>query len=245
MRFLVDPAAITPGFASVLFLLVLCVALPVAAVRQHRMLASQPVAISRLRIYASGVATHAVLLLLAWLVVLEQRIDLLPPYHLSAVHALVGLAALGVGIVPFLRSRADRIARERTESIAPRTPREFGAFYLLSGTAGIAEELAYRGVLFTLLSAITGSWWVAALLSAVCFGIAHLFQGVRSAGLASLIGLRDHVVVGITGTLWVAIAVHIAHDMIAGTIIGLQGRSKRAATVPPVAPSSEATNAVS
>ena len=244
MRFLVDPGAISPGLASLLFLLVLCVVVPAAAIRQHRMLARESVAISRLRIYASGVVTHAVLLVLSWIVVLEQRINLLPAYRPTGAHALVGLAALAIGLLPFLRRRADRLARERTQLIAPRSAREFGAFYLLSGTAGIAEELAYRGVLFALLSAVTGSWWAATLLAAAFFGVAHLLQGTRSAGLAALMGLRDHIVVGMTGTLWIAIIVHVVHDVIAGTVIGLQARSSTATLAAPSVPS-EAVNAVS
>jgi membrane protease YdiL (CAAX protease family) len=246
MRFLVDPAVISPGLASLLFLLVLCVLVPIGAVRQHRLLAREMVSISRLRIYASGVATHALLLLLSWLVVLEQRIDLLPSYRPTVLHALLGLAALAIGVLPFLKSRGDRLARERTQLIAPRSAREFGAFYLLSTTAGIAEELAYRGVLFVLLSAVTGSWWVAALLASAFFGIAHLFQGTRSAGLAALMGLRDHILVGLTGTLWIAIVVHVAHDIIAGTVIGVQARLSDGATrAVPSVPGSEAANAVS
>ena len=245
MRFLVDPAVLTPGLGSLLFLLLLCVVVPIAAVRQHRMLARETVTISRLRIYASGVTTHAVLLVLSWLVVLEQRIDLLPSYRPTGLHALLGLAALAIGVLPVLRSRTDRVAQERTRLIAPRTAREFAAFYLLSGTAGIAEELAYRGILFALLSALTGSWWIAAVLAAAFFGVAHLFQGVKSAGLAALMGLRDHIVVGITGTLWIAIIVHVVHDVIAGTVIGLQARSSGEPPAVPSVPASEAVNAVS
>ena len=50
------------------------------------------------------------------------------------------------------------------------------------------------------------------------FGIVHLFQGWRSAGLVVLVALRDHIVVGLTGTLFVAIVVHMLHDAIFGTV---------------------------
>lgn len=229
MQFLLDPAGIRLGLAAWIFLLILCVLLPVGAVRQHRLLARGGFDVTRLRIYASGLTTHAGLLFLVWLVMRGETLSLLAPYRPLEWHVVIGAASLALGVVPFLRGVAgDGLAARRTQLIAPRTPREFGMFYALSISAGFAEQLAYRGVLFTLLAALAGSWWLAAAGSAACFGIAHLFQGWRSAGIAGLIGMRDQIVVGLTGTLWVAIVVHILHDAIAGTVLGRRARREEA-----------------
>jgi membrane protease YdiL (CAAX protease family) len=247
MRLLVDPSAISLGPASWLFLAVLCVLLPAGAIRQHRLLYGQTLTIGRTRIYASGLVTHGLLLVLVWLVVREQQLSVFPAYRPTAWHLAVGLLSLAMGVLPFVRSnRDDRVARERTRLIAPRTRTEFGAFYLLAVSAGFTEQLAYRGILFTLLFAIGGSWWTAAVGGAVFFGIAHLFQGWKSAGIASGIGLRDHLVVGLTGTLWIAIVVHILHDAIAGTVIGrrLDGEQQPEVPVMPEPSPPEVTPAI-
>src|SRR5438477_5775481 len=150
MRFLMDPAGVTIGTSGWLFLLVICVGLPLGALRQHRRLKGGILMLDRARIYQSAVATHAMFLILCWVVIRGARLHLFPAYHLTAWHVLIAGVALGAGVLPLLRQfrRSDPVARERLLLIAPRTSREFAAFYLVCVTAGIAEELAYRGVLF-------------------------------------------------------------------------------------------------
>lgn len=236
MPFLLDPAQVRLGPASWLFLLVLCVVLPLAALRQHGAMSRDPRTLPRSRIYLSAITTHAVLLALVWLVAREQRFALLQDYRLGAAHVGIGLAALALGVlplIPLLRHNrvSDPVAHERTTLIAPRTPREFGVFYLLCVAAGFAEELAYRGVLFTVVASLVESWWLAAVVGAALFGVVHLFQGWKSAGIAALMGLRDQIVVALTGTLFIAIAVHMLHDAIAGTVIGIRARREEEATL--------------
>lgn len=234
MQFLVDPSAVRVGPAAWFFLVVVCTILPLAVVRQHRsLLAGALPAPTRDRIYASAIATHLILVLMVWAVVRGERLDLFPPYHVEAFDLVIGLIALAIGLLPILERfrMTDVIARERTRLIAPRNGREYALFYLVSLTAGIAEELTFRGLLFTLLSVIVGGWWLAAVLAAAVFGIVHVFQGWKSAGVAALIGLRDQIVVGLTGTLFIAIAVHTLHDAIAGTVIGIRAGREEAALV--------------
>lgn len=232
MHYLVDPSQVHVGPFAWLFLAVLCVAMPVLVVRQHRGLQSGAMpAPSRHEVYASAIVTHVILLLAVWAVAHSARLDLLPFYELRSRDAVIGLVALASGL-PLLSERfgqPDPIARERTRLIAPRTPGDHALFYSMSLTAGVSEELAYRGALFVLLAALTGGWWLAALLSAVAFGLVHVFQGWRSAGIVTLVGLRDQVVVGLTGTLAIVVIVHVVHNVIAGTILGIRARRERSA----------------
>jgi len=226
MRFLVAPADVRLDAVGWLFLVVMCVLLPLGALRQHQRLAAGIQHPTRTRIYASAIGTHLVFVLMVWAVVRDAELDLFPPYRPTVLHVAIGLLALAVGLLPALeRFRLnDPIAQERVRLIAPRTSTEFGVFYLLSATAGIAEELTYRGLLFTLLGALVRSWVIAALIAAGVFGIVHLFQGWKAAGIAALMGVREQIVVGLTGTLFVAIVVHALHDAIAGTVIGFRAR---------------------
>lgn len=245
MHFLVDPALVHVGVAGWVFLVIVGVILPIGALRQHRRLAAGTHTLTRLNIYVSAIATHAFFVLMVWVIVRGGRLDLFPPYQLSRFHVLIGAVALVAGLLPMLRllRAEDALSRARVRLIAPRTPREFGLFYVVSISAGFAEELTYRGLLFTLLAALTGSWWIAAVVASALFGIVHLFQGWRSAGIAALMGLREHLVVGLTGTLLVAMVVHALHDAITGTIIGRRARREEAQALP--APTPEASVAVS
>ena len=244
MHFLIDPALVHVDVAGWAFLVIVGVILPVGALRPHRRLAPGTVTPTRSNIYASALATHAFFMLMAWVIMRGEKLGLLAPYRPTFPHLLIGAVALLVGLLPMLRRFriGDSVARARVRLIAPRTPREFGLFYLVSLSAGIAEELTYRGLLFTLLAALLGSWWGSALVASALFGIVHLFQGWRSAGIAALMGLREHLVVGLTGTLFVAMVVHALHDAVTGTVIGR--RAGREEAEAPPAPTPEAFVAV-
>lgn len=228
MRPLADPASLAPGILSLLFVATVTVALPLLVMSQERRLTSMQAAgfvLGRGHVYVGAVTTHALLLAGAWLAAREAGIILFPDASVTGRGVLVGLAALGLGLIPLVeRWSPGGDARARTELIAPRTTGETAAFTGVSVSAGIAEEIAYRGVLFLLLAHYLDGWWVPALLAAAAFGVAHLFQGWRAAGLAGLMGLVAQVVVGLTGTLLVAIGVHIVHDVVAGVVIGRRAR---------------------
>lgn len=226
MRYLVEPGWLQPGPFAFLFLVVIGVLLPWGALRQHRRMAAGTLSPGRVQVYTSAIGTHAMFLLIVWAVVWEQGVHFFPRYTPSATHLAIGLVALAIGLVPLFGrfTKQDPVAKERTRLIAPRTAREHGLFYLVCITAGVAEELTYRGVLFTLLARLLGGWWMGALAAALLFGIVHLFQGWQSAGIAALMGLREQLVVGLTGTLFVAIVVHILHDAVAGAVISRRAR---------------------
>jgi membrane protease YdiL (CAAX protease family) len=129
---------------------VLCVLLPVAAIRQYRQAAPQhDVAPSAL--YVSGLVTHAMLLLLVWLVARSETVTIFPAYRLQLWHIGVGALSLALSLVPVLRDQPmDAIDRLRAKQFAPRSTRELALFYILAVSAGFTEEMAYRGVLFVL-----------------------------------------------------------------------------------------------
>ena len=59
----------------------------------------------------------------------------------------------------------------------------------MSVSAGICEEIFYRGLLLTALTALVGLW-PAVLLSSVAFGLGHAYQGpasILSIGLKSVL----------------------------------------------------------
>src|SRR6185436_18860320 len=90
--------------------------------------------------------------------------------------------------------------------------------------AGIGEEITWRGVQTGLLAAATGSYGVATILSALSFGGAHMIQGWRSASVIVVFALGFQALVWLTGSLYVAMAVHVVYDITAGIAYGRLGR---------------------
>lgn len=167
----------------------------------------------------------------AWLAsdrTLEQ-LGLSPGEGWRAVAAW-GLAITGAGWLLFdaLRSLSTPERRktlvEQMEKAAGlgyfdlRTPREAAVFQGLAVTAGITEEIIFRGfVLLTL--ALVLPFWAAAFGSAVIFVLFHAYQGV--AGMVRIIPITVILtgLVALGGTLWPAILVHIVVDMVGGIVL--------------------------
>lgn len=228
MRPLVDPSLLTVGPLSLAFLVVAGLLLPAAAIAQQRTLDTghPDVVVTRARIYASAFLTHVGLVAGAVIAAREMGADLFPAYRFAPWHAALAVAVLGVGLVPLLRAfdARDPRLRARAALIAPRTPRERAQFAGVAVAAGVAEEIAYRGVLPLVLARLLGGWWLPAIASAAAFGAAHAFQGRRGALLATAIGLIAQALVGLTGTLLLAMLVHAVHDIIAGLVISRRAR---------------------
>src|SRR5580658_7966188 len=65
-----------------------------------------------------------------------------------------------------------------TQKLAPVTGWEMVLFLILSVSAGICEELVFRGYLQQQFARMGGSVWAGVVLSALVFGGAHGYEGV-------------------------------------------------------------------
>jgi membrane protease YdiL (CAAX protease family) len=96
---------------------------------------------------------------------------------------------------------------------------------LLAVTAGLCEEFLYRGFAIWYFTSLFGT--VAGFALAVgLFGVAHLYLGRIHAVRAGVVGALFGILVIGTGSLWPAIVLHVAMDLIGGE---LGGRAFRAA----------------
>lgn len=93
----------------------------------------------------------------------------------------------------------------------PSGPSEIVAFCAMAISAGICEELLYRGWLLHLVGAASGSVWVGLVLSSVAFGLGHAYQGPQGMLATGFVGL----VLGLV-FLWVGslVPVQILHAAI-------------------------------
>ncbi len=161
---------------------------------------------------------------------------LLPPRGWRLAVGILGVLAVAAlwssQARKLARLNAERRAALRARSahllpLAPHTPREYGWWLCVSITAGICEELLYRGFLVWALQPWVGLW-LAAVLSVVVFGAAHGYQGkdvVRPAVVGALLqGLAL-----LTASILPGIVVHAMLD-VATSGYGLVREPARAAS---------------
>jgi len=100
--------------------------------------------------------------------------------------AIVGAATLGalqwlnlrrMGRLQASPTKAHEFMRTLAEHILPQSAVELLPYLALALTAGLCEEFLYRGFAMDALSRAGLPAWTAVLLSAVLFGLAHLYQG--------------------------------------------------------------------
>lgn len=141
--------------------------------------------------------------------------------QLTAVALFTLIVAYSIGLLrKVLRSSetADQIIQAtRDFSFAmPHTRRDLRWFYGLSITAGVTEELLYRGFLLAYLAAFFPVW-LAVLLSAVVFGAAHAYQGPKGVLQVTFLGAAFAIMYVASGSLLLPIIAHIAVDVLNGT----------------------------
>ena len=141
----------------------------------------------------------------------------------------IGLAVSGIlsGFLlyqPFALSRAtsEQIAQLRTTlaSLAfmlPHTRGELRWFHVVSITAGICEELLFRGFLVWVLKPFLGIPG-ALIAGVVLFGLGHAYQGWGGVLKTGIAGLVFAALVFATGWLIPAIMLHAANDLQAGML---------------------------
>lgn len=203
------------------FLLLVGVLLPYLAVKSARRMGDRPLPISRERLFAQVIATHAVLFALAYVAARQNHIALwtLPRTPLLSWGTAAGLMVAAVATLKLRWKSRSAASKERLYGLVPHDGRERVLYTGVCVSAGFAEEIVYRGVFTGLVALITGNLVIAAILSAIAFGFAHSIQGVRAMIATALIGLSMQMLVAIAGSLIPAMVVHAAYDFVAGILV--------------------------
>lgn len=102
-------------------------------------------------------------------------------------------------------------------ALVPETTAERRTFWLLSITAGVCEEIIYRGFVMWLVARWTGLI-AAVLISSLVFGFGHIYLGVAQVPRTAIIGFVLAIVVIASGSLLPAILIHAAMDLNSGEI---------------------------
>ncbi len=102
-------------------------------------------------------------------------------------------------------------------AMLPRSPLEFVVWFVVSLSAGICEELIFRGYLLQQLTAWTRMPIASIFLAALLFGSVHLYEGLGAIlPLAALAVVYGFVVRHFKGDLRAVIVAHTLQDFLVG-----------------------------
>ena len=108
----------------------------------------------------------------------------------------------------------DGLAKDSISSnFLPQTDAERRIFNLMGISAGISEEIIFRGYLIWTLSLFM-PLSIAAVVALLVFTLLHLYQGANKLPVIFITGGLATLVFVLSGSLWPAIAMHIFVDVI-------------------------------
>ncbi|MCH9003885.1 MAG: CPBP family intramembrane metalloprotease [Proteobacteria bacterium] len=218
-----------------IILLLLAVVFPLLGVRDYRLLlrrTNEGVADARVKFYKGVLVFHWPLTigLLAWWLLSGNSLE-----SMGLIPVADGWpwAAIGVGVFAILAQviylaivsrNADKLTEVKKQigdlaNLAPQTPREDRLFDMVSITAGVCEEILYRGLLLATLVSLVGTWPAVAITSLI-FGLGHAYQGISGIAKTGLVGLVLALLTVSSGSLFIAIVLHAVIDLTSGRIMG-------------------------
>lgn len=143
-------------------------------------------------------------------------------FALGAALTVVGIVVLVMQVRQLGTASTDEIdeIRKRIGKLAimlPQNGNELARFYGVSITAGIVEEVLWRGFLIWYLGQFM-PLWAAAVISAIGFGLAHAYQGLANVPQITAVGAAFTGLYLLTGSIWLPIVLHAAVDILQGRL---------------------------
>jgi membrane protease YdiL (CAAX protease family) len=191
---------------------------------------------SRILLYGGTFVTQAVLILIIWFGIRLRGIrmrDLIGGRWPTVESFLLDLAlAIGFLVAALLLLFGVRIAlgtidlhnMEKSKDdavrllspLAPHTYLEAGLFVLLSVSAGLFEEIIFRGYLQRQLGALGQNAVIGIVASGAIFGLAHGYQGGRMMVAIGIFGIFFGIMAYLRKSLRPGMMAHAIQDSIAG-----------------------------
>jgi membrane protease YdiL (CAAX protease family) len=136
-------------------------------------------------------------------------------YSLVGAVGWIGSLVLLAGLRRRVDRGADVVAPAEVGALLPRTAKERRAFAGLALTAGVCEEVLYRGFLLAVAVALAPELgpWRLVLVSALAFAVAHTYQGVTGMVTAGVLGGGFAVLFLGTGSLLLPVLYHALIDL--------------------------------
>jgi membrane protease YdiL (CAAX protease family) len=142
-----------------------------------------------------------------------------PPNPLGWIIMAALLLGIGLSIVLIRRSpgaiASMQNSLEASAILLPSTPTERKWYAATAITAGICEELLYRGFLIPYLhyNFQVQDWTVIAILSGIIYGLSRLYQGFKGFSQAALTGFAYTYVYLFSGSVLPAMVFHILVEL--------------------------------
>ncbi|HEX8926073.1 MAG TPA: type II CAAX endopeptidase family protein [Terriglobales bacterium] len=135
----------------------------------------------------------------------------------SVVLALKGLHLMDFS--PGAQAHQLEDAKRQIGFLAPRTNIEMWIFLALSATAGLCEEVVFRGYLQRQFSAWTSNVWIGIVLSGIVFGAGHGYEGVRRMIMIAFFGMAFGILAHVRKSLRPGMIAHGSWDALAGLLM--------------------------
>ncbi|MDZ4753992.1 MAG: type II CAAX endopeptidase family protein [Phycisphaerae bacterium] len=215
---------------------------PIVAMRQFRRLRAMddPTGSARRRIYVGTIVRQwSVTVIALWAALSQERtlaeLGLAPPagWSFLGMFAVLSLFmaillfqqhmfATGMVSIEVIRSKLGSIAK-----VLPHDLRDLRVFGLVALTAGVCEEVLFRGFLVAYFAQWM-AWPLALTLSCAVFGMAHAYQGWSGIVKTTVAGAVLALSYTISGSLWIGMAAHALLDLNAGLLAQQAFGRKRA-----------------
>jgi uncharacterized protein len=160
----------------------------------------------------------------------EQRGNVFRTLVVCGVLVAVVLLLLRVQKVQKKKASPEQLGKglEKVKRLLPKNSTELAVWVVVSITAGVCEEILYRGWLLSLFGAALNSVWLGLLISSILFGFAHAYQGRTAIFGTGLGGAFFGIVFVVSGSLIPGQLLHIAMDLNSGLAMGKLAKRREA-----------------
>lgn len=212
------PDSIGPMILAFLYLSVVCIAIPYLAWSSYRHLSSEgqigEKAPTPRLLATQALVVHGVVLGLATACAATEQLEI-TWFSIPERGSLIAAVVVVATFISIARLEAKRPLA--SHEVLRRQLRRSGLSKIWLVTmvvAAVAEEYAYRGVLYLLFENFMAPT-IAAGLAAVVFGLGHLSQGPRGATLSAVFAAAMQFLFLASGALLLPITCHLLYDLAA------------------------------
>ncbi len=226
-----------PNIADHILFFLLGIIMPFRSIQAQKQIKqleyNTPTKIQMYWINGFGLWAMAVIVLLVWYFSDRMVMDIglgWPPPALDRVSSILVTVFVILYLLDVGSELATKALREKTFQrwisdmpFLPAKDVEWLHFNFLSLSAGICEEIVFRGFFITYLYSLLQflplhiAQTLAILFPAIIFGFVHYYQGWKAMLKISLMAILFGYVFVLTGSLWLLILLHFLVDLLGGS----------------------------